>query len=209
MFFIFILIFISSCSDKHLIKKEKKNIVFILVDDLNMLLGCYGASAYTPYIDSLASMGYLFSNAYCQYPACNPSRVSILTSTYPSSNKVLTNYDNLRELNADIKTLPEYLAEKGYSTMGIGKIFHGTSRTTDEFHDKKSWNKEYLSSQFCLTDVGKQLSDHHYFSDNIQSPLLEDVAEDDEDYYDGLYAKSATSLIRKHSRKKESFFWHV
>ena len=46
---------------------NKTNILFIAVDDLKPMLGCYGDKAIiSPNIDALAKQGVLFENAYCQ-----------------------------------------------------------------------------------------------------------------------------------------------
>ena len=46
---------------------SRKNVLFIAVDDLKPLLGCYGDSvARTPHIDRLAARGTVFTSAYCQ-----------------------------------------------------------------------------------------------------------------------------------------------
>ena len=48
---------------------EKKNVLFIIVDDLRPELNCYGAKYMkTPNIDRLASQGVMFENAYCNVP---------------------------------------------------------------------------------------------------------------------------------------------
>ena len=67
---------------------SRPNILLIAIDDLNDWVGCLGGhpQAWTPNIDRLAARGTLFSNAHCQAPVCQPSRASLLTSTYPSSS---------------------------------------------------------------------------------------------------------------------------
>ena len=57
---------------------ERPNVLLIAIDDLNDWVGCLNGhpDTRTPNIDRLASRGTLFSNAHCQAPLCNPSRVS-------------------------------------------------------------------------------------------------------------------------------------
>ena len=58
---------------------KRPNVLFIAIDDLNDWVSCLGGhpQASTPNIDRLAKRGVLFSNAHCQAPICNPSRVSL------------------------------------------------------------------------------------------------------------------------------------
>ena len=67
-------------------KKQKPNILFILIDDLGWQnLQCYGSNFYeTPNIDRLRSQGMMFTNAYSACTVCSPSRASILTGKNPA-----------------------------------------------------------------------------------------------------------------------------
>ncbi len=113
----------------------KYNVLFIMVDDLRPLLGCYGhTEMHTPNIDRLAERGTLFNRAYCQSPICNPSRASILTGLRPETNGVKDNNTHFRTLVPDVVTLPQYFKSHGYYTRSLGKITHGI------YSDRTSWS---------------------------------------------------------------------
>ena len=76
---------------RHLLRRrERPNVLFIAVDDLNDWIGCLGGhpQVQTPNIDRLAARGTLFTNAHCQAPLCNPSRSSLLTGLRPSTTGI-------------------------------------------------------------------------------------------------------------------------
>jgi arylsulfatase A len=116
---------------------EKPNFIFILVDDLGWRdLGCYGSTFYeTPNIDSLASQGMRFTNAYAACPVCSPTRASILAGKYPArlrltdwipgrkqwpAAKLLTPEFN-QQLPLHEVTIAEALKAAGYTSASIGK----------------------------------------------------------------------------------------
>ena len=126
-------------------EEEKLNIVYIAVDDLNRWVGCLGGQAKTPNIDRLASQGMLFTNAHCVVPACNPSRVAIMTGLRPETTDQYINAGNFREKpgNANRITMPQYLRQHGYEAVAAGKIFHhprGKAEEPHPFSDDISWN---------------------------------------------------------------------
>ena len=113
------------------------NVIFIIVDDLRPLLGCYGhPEMHTPHIDRFAERSTLFNRAYCQYPVCNPSRASMLTGLRPATNGVQNNYTDFRKTVPDAVTLPQHFKAHGYDTRSIGKITHGPAA----YNDKLSWS---------------------------------------------------------------------
>jgi tetratricopeptide (TPR) repeat protein len=93
-------------------------VILISVDTLRAdRLGCYGAgAAHTPNIDSLAKKGTLFSQISAQVPLTLPSHASLLTSTYPFSNGVI---DNGQQLSSKVTTLATLLKACGYRTAGF------------------------------------------------------------------------------------------
>jgi len=89
------LIIITACSNKEPEHQsvalqdtpEKKNVVFILVDDLGHAdIGAYNQTSFykTPHIDKLAKSGVLFTNGYAASPVCSPTRAAIMTGKHPT-----------------------------------------------------------------------------------------------------------------------------
>ena len=116
-------------------QKEKYNVLFIAVDDMNDWIGPFGGypGIKTPNIDKLAKKGVVFKRAYCSAPACNPSRASLLTGIRPATSGVYHNNQPWRPVLPDAVTIPQYFTANGYDVKGAGKIFHNS------FNDKASW----------------------------------------------------------------------
>lgn len=102
------------------------NILFIAIDDMKPLLGCYGDPlAITPSIDSLASSGVAFQNAQCQWAVCGPSRASIMTGLYPEETGVMgfkTMRGNSNIVRPNMVTIQQWFRYHGYRTTATGKI---------------------------------------------------------------------------------------
>lgn len=139
---LFALILLGAPCQAAIGKSAKPNVLFIAIDDLNDWVGVLGGhpQAKTPNIDRLARMGILFTHTYCAAPACNPSRVSLLTGLRPSSTGIYHNPNPWRKALPNVVTLPRYFFNNGYRVWGGGKIFHGS------FPDPSAWH-EYFQGQ--------------------------------------------------------------
>lgn len=124
----------SACSpvDEPASSDAPPNVLFLAVDDLNTWLGCMQGhpQAKTPNIDRLAARGVVFHNAHCQAPICGPSRASLMSGYLPSTTGIYGQINDRDVRDASQETgstpfLPEWFAQNGYHTMGVGKLFHG------------------------------------------------------------------------------------
>jgi arylsulfatase A-like enzyme len=211
-------------------KKNKKrpNILFLVVDDLKPVLGCYGnTDVKTPDIDRLAKKGVVFQNAYCQQAVCAPSRISVFTGMRPDRTKVRDLRTNMRDMNPDIVTLPQFLKKNGYETVGLGKLMHGARG-----NDKRSWTIPYKEDKALNYAKGyKYPADGSYQRADIQAtlkeaekqnlnrkgvkafmksrgmrPSTECIEVPDGAYSDGAIANAGVELLEKLSSGSKPFF---
>ncbi len=119
------------------------NVLFLIADDLNNLLRCYGDPlANTPNLDRLAARGMRFEHAYCSFPLCGPSRNSLLTGLYPNSTGIQANSQIFRQTVPNIVSLPQAFRQQGYYVGRVGKLYHfnvPNSIGTDGHDDPASW----------------------------------------------------------------------
>ena len=153
------------------VNQAKPNILFIAIDDMNNWTSAMGGAAKTPNMEKLAKEGKLFTNAYCVVPACNPSRVAIMTGVRPETSGQYTNPGNFRDLpgNANRITLPLYLQQNGYEAIAAGKVFHngrGKGTEPDPQSDPQSWTYQFPND---VGTKGHQL----YLDKNNQAKWLE------------------------------------
>ncbi|MCB1245597.1 MAG: sulfatase-like hydrolase/transferase, partial [Verrucomicrobiae bacterium] len=108
---------------------EKPNVLFIAVDDLNHWVGYTGRNpqTQTPNLDRLAGMGTAFTQAHCAVPACNPSRAALMSGMRASTTGCYFNQDFWTRFIPEGKTMAATFKQAGYSTWGMGKIFHSDS----------------------------------------------------------------------------------
>jgi arylsulfatase A-like enzyme len=102
------------------------NIVFILADDMGYAdISCYGRpDLHTPNIDSLASRGMRFLQAYANSAVCSATRTALITGRYQDRLDVgldepLVGRDT--GLPPSHPTLPSLLRKAGYGTTLVGK----------------------------------------------------------------------------------------
>ena len=153
-------------------KSDKKNILFIIVDDLGYAdftaFKRHDKSVVSPNIQALAKKGESYTQAYTTAPVCSPSRVGMLTG------KNQFRWDKPASwgpgLPNTVKTLAEYLQEAGYATAKIGKSDLGKN-----FH--KNNVREYPTKHGFEEFLGFSAHAHDYW---LSSQSIRDRTPDPE-----------------------------
>jgi iduronate 2-sulfatase len=211
-------VFLLACASGISGAEAKKNVLFLISDDLNCDLGCYGAPEMkTPNIDKLAQRGIRFERAYCQFPLCSPSRSSFLTGRRPNATGVLSNptakapvSPHFREIIPDTITLPQLFRKNGWFSARVGKAYHygvpndiGTS-SLDDFH---SWD-------LCINPRGLDREIHNQIFTLTPGQFGGTVSwlaapGEDKDHTDGIGAAEAVRLLERFKQRNENFFLTV
>ena len=137
---------------------RQPNILFIISDQHHpRFMGCAGEPlVHTPNLDKLAARGVRFSNAYCNFPLCCPSRMSLLTSRYASEIDCLSNHS---QLHSDAPTFAHAFNAAGYDTVLCGRMhFNGA----DQWHGFK---------KRLVGDVVKNFGDVRSMMNDVLGPL--------------------------------------
>lgn len=114
-------------------ERKAPNIIFILADDIGYNdFGCYGSTKIkTPFVDSIASKGVRFTNAYAPASTSSPSRYALLTGEYAWRKNVgILPADAPLSIDPAKTTLPGFLRKSGYRTALVGKWHLGLGRQT-------------------------------------------------------------------------------
>ncbi|MCX6327474.1 MAG: sulfatase [Bacteroidia bacterium] len=215
---------------------KKMNILFIAVDDLKPILGCYGDKLVkTPNIDRLAKRGTIFMQNYCQQAVSGPTRASLMTGMRPDHTGVWDLKTLMRDVNPGILSLPQFFVSQGYSTQGIGKVYD--PRCVDKDLDGPSWSVPYYrnSDKYISKITGKpegnyQLSEtkelfRKYRAEGqakglkgteltdyiakLIKPSVECADVPDNAYNDGANALNAKEILTQLSKENKPFFFAV
>ncbi len=178
------------------------NVIFMVSDDMNASLGCYGNPIVkTPHLDRLAARGVTFERSYCQFPLCAPTRASFLSGRRPETTRVLSLNVPTRKYMPDAVMLPEHFRRSGYFTAQVGKIYH----TGPEHEDPRSWD-------YVLPESGKSppeseiVSQHRAREPRNHSMEWAKLRTPDEQTPDGIVAHKAVELIEQSAARNQPFF---
>ena len=185
------------------------NILHLMADQVTArALRLYGNRVCrTPHLDALAARGTVFTNAYCNFPLCAPSRVSMLAGRLASRVGV---YDNACEFSAGEPTIPYYMGALGYRTALSGKMhfvgpdqLHGYQErlTTDIYPSDFGWTPDWQKA-IPVAGTGVSLRSVVEAGTCVRSLQLD---------YDDEVGNRAVQWIYDYGRQKEAkpFFFTV
>lgn len=114
LFLLFVLGLLTTCKPT-VDPAVKPNILFILADDWSYpFASVYGdPQVHTPNLERLATMGMVFTHAFCATPSCTPSRSAILTGKYP--HKLGEGVNLVGKLDTAETTYVKLLRQHGYA----------------------------------------------------------------------------------------------
>ena len=192
------------------------NVVLIVSDDQGYHdLGCYGSDeVLTPNLDRLAFEGVRLTDFYVTWPACTPSRGSLLTGRYPQRNGI---YDMIRNEAPDYGhrykpadyavtferiggmdtrevLLPKLLGEAGYVSGTFGKWDLGSLR---RFLPRARGFDEF----YGFVNTGIDYFTHERYG--VPSMYRDDqpTSEDRGEYCTDLFRREAVRFVGQHQER--------
>jgi arylsulfatase A-like enzyme len=207
------------------VQRKPPNVLFIAIDDLRPELGAYGsATAQTPSLDRFARRSVSFSRHYAVVPTCGPSRYALLTGRSPLRSGVTSNNNALFQGPAALdpngssraQTWPELFRRQGYHTVQIGKISHTPDGRIFSYNGSGDGRPELPGAWDELaTPVGpwrRGWGAFFAYADGLHRedgrghrPLMQFVAERDEDLPDGLMAAAAVEKLKQLGQSDQPF----
>ena len=127
------------------------NVLILYADEYRAdCIGVAGNSEIqTPNLDTLASDGVLYTNSYCVWPVCTPSRISLMTGQFVAQHGGRSNRSTVLPGTPTFATI---LRDAGYETTAVGKM-HFTPAYQDVGFDTM-----LLSEQ---NGGGRNVDDYH------------------------------------------------
>ena len=195
-------------NSKRLSVLDRPNVLFIAVDDLRPELTCYGVDGLvTPNFDRLAERGTRFDRAYCQQAVCGASRLSVMGGLYPIRTREQTYHvRNWRQRHPDLLTINRHFSRNGFTSIGLGKIYHDRSGAGT---DEAGWDQWIKIRESMYADP-KNLAYKSKFSVHKPETKLGSFTEaldvPDDQYADGKRSTKTVELLNDLAKSDKPFF---
>lgn len=172
----------------------QKNVIFILTDDQDVMLGSMDPAGPMPKTRKLlVEQGAWFDNAFASTPICCPSRAEIQTGRYMHSIKV---YDNGCggvdfQKGPEKQNIAHYMRGAGYTNFYAGKYLnnYGAPKVGGVEHIPEGWDQWYGL-------VGNSKYYNYTVSNNGAAEAHGDKYADD--YFTDYLANKSLAFLRGH-----------
>ena len=184
---------------------NRPNIVFLMVDDLDSLLG---TTDYMPHLKAeIADQGLTFEQFFVTSPLCSPSRATFLNGQYTHSHGVLRNeppsggFEELNLSGKESSTVATWLQAAGYRTAFMGKYLNGYPWKDAKVYSPAGWS-EWISAA-----AGKPYYEYDYTLN--ENGTLVDYGHEPQDYLTDVLSAKAKEFITRSASSPEPFFLYL
>jgi uncharacterized sulfatase len=141
---------------------KRPNILWLVAEDLSPDIACYGNEIVnTPGIDTLASQGIKFQNAFATCTVCSPSRSAFMTGMYQTTIAAHQHRTvDPKPLPANTKVFSEYLKQAGYF------IFNGQFVDAKNTTNPENWTTKKGKNDFNFLYNHDKLFQGTHWRDN-------------------------------------------
>ena len=189
---------------------DKPNVIFILADDLGYAdLSCLGQNKFsTPNIDSLASLGMMFTQHYSGSSVSAPSRSCLITGQHTGHTVIRGNkelpVEGQHPLPSDTYTIFKMLKDNGYKTSVFGKWGLGAPDTEGA---PQNQNVDEFFGYNCQRQAHNYYP-YHLWHNGEKIMLDGNKDKNENDYAPYIIHKEAIDFI-KENKDTTFFMWYT
>lgn len=209
------MLFLGISSSNLAMAHETPNIILIVADDLGYadmsFLPQSAREVHTPNIDRLAHRGVYFEQAYATCPVSSPARAGLITGRY--QQRWGNYWFGQGGLPKGEITIAEYLKQKGYYTVKVGKTHHNGKELDhpklhgfDEFFGflDHTHSYTYLSSK-DVDHLGEKAARQSFAGPLLHNDEWIDF-DDPEAYTTNIFTEKAVQYIKDSKKVEKPLF---
>ncbi|MGH2581363.1 MAG: sulfatase family protein [Anaerolineales bacterium] len=182
--------------------EERPNILLILVDDMDLLLGT--PETMSKLKSELIDQGLTIDQFFITTPVCCPARATFLRGQFTHNHKVFTNeglaggFTKFFEQGHESSTVGTWLQTAGYHTAFLGKYLNGFPLPQAREYIPPGWTEWYVPVKGRpYTGFGYTLNENGSFVDYGERP---------EDYLTDVLTQKTLGVIEAAETSEQPFF---